>query len=318
VIISSQLVCNAVRCLRQDKLHERCSDSIHSRTGHNTQVGYLDGFSSNRPSFLKADRFWRKRSYQSPEPKSHHVCRKLHYRQPQPSLIESWFSKVIFHRASRYYLETIKITNYCELFSKFTSIKVKIVKIFRKTVFLLYLIIRFRVKLSLISTRAVTVSFLSKLKDIVSLNDQDDSEYEDVKQYSHGYDAYKADVVKSSDDNIVSMSGAACITSSVVLIEPHAFEEMPQFLDALRQQKSVILNTALVRQEEAQRALDFAAGGTYAIDGHYECIGDNIFLFTPSCVQVTTPNNVFNEIVQVSNRPSVTPKISWANEAIAQ
>jgi FtsZ-interacting cell division protein YlmF len=315
VIISSQLIRNAVRGLRQDKLHERCSDSVHSRIGHNTQVGYLDGFSSNRPSFIKADRFWRKRSYQSPEPKSHHVCRKLHYRQPQPSLIESWFSRVIFHRASRYCLETTKITNCCELFSKFTSVKAKIVEIFRRTVFLLYPIIRFRVKLSLISTRAVTVSFLSKLKDIVNLNDQD--EYEDVEQYSHDYDVYKADAAKSSNNNMTSMSGAACITSSVVLIEPRAFEEMPQVLDALRQQKSVILNMALVRQEEAQRALDFAAGGTYAIDGHYERIGDMVFLFTPSCVQVTTPNNVFNEIVQAPARPSVEPKNSWANEAIA-
>jgi cell division inhibitor SepF len=55
---------------------------------------------------------------------------------------------------------------------------------------------------------------------------------------------------------------------------------MPQVIDALRQQKSVILNMTLIRQEEAQRSVDFVAGGTYAMDGHYERIGDNIFLFT--------------------------------------
>jgi cell division inhibitor SepF len=53
----------------------------------------------------------------------------------------------------------------------------------------------------------------------------------------------------------------------------------------------------LIRQEEAQRSVDFVAGGTYAIDGHYERIGDNIFLFTPNCVQVSTPTNVINEVV---------------------
>jgi cell division inhibitor SepF len=105
----------------------------------------------------------------------------------------------------------------------------------------------------------------------------------------------------------------------VVMIEPRAFEEMPLVIDSLLQRKSVILNMALVRQEEAQRALDFAAGGTYAIDGHYERIGDNIFLFTPSCVQVSTPHSVFNETVQAPARSSVTStNSSLANEAIAQ
>jgi cell division inhibitor SepF len=180
------------------------------------------------------------------------------------------------------------------------------------------------------------VSFLSKLKDIISLDDQDNYEYEDIEQYPHDYDGdmasvvgssakvstprftFNPDAVKSSDDNIISMLGDGHVTLSVVLIEPRAFEEMPQVIDTLRQQKSVILNMALVRQEEAQRALDFVAGGTYAIDGHYERIGDKIFLFTPSCVQVSTPHSVFNETVQAPARSSVTPKISLANEAIAQ
>jgi cell division inhibitor SepF len=179
------------------------------------------------------------------------------------------------------------------------------------------------------------VSFLSKLKDIVGLDCQDnyDRNHEDVEQPPHGYGGYTAYIAESltefasyptfttgavmqSNINITNTPGA--VTSSVVMIEPRAFEEMPQVIDALRQQKSVILNMGLVRQEEAQRAIDFVAGGTYALDGHYERIGDNIFLFTPSCVQVTTPNDVFNEIVQAPVRPLATPKNSWANEMIAQ
>jgi cell division inhibitor SepF len=211
-------------------------------------------------------------------------------------------SEAFFHGACEYCLEANKTINCCEPFGKFTSTKAKIIEIFRRIVFLWYLIIWFRVKLSLISIRAATVSFLSKLKDIISLDDQDssDHEYEDIEQYPHNYDGdmasvvgssakvstprftFNPDSVKSSDYSMNSMPEAAYFTSSVVMIEPRAFEEMPLVIDALRQQKSVILNMALVRQEEAQRALDFAAGGTYAIDGHYERIGDNIFLFTPS------------------------------------
>jgi cell division inhibitor SepF len=180
------------------------------------------------------------------------------------------------------------------------------------------------------------VSFLSKLKDIVGLNDQDeyDYEYDDVESSTHDYSGYVAPVSNNSAEfsaprseatrvkgsNVIGMPGISHNASEMVLIEPRAFEEMPQVIDALRQQKSVILNMTLIRQEEAQRSVDFVAGGTYAMDGHYERIGDNIFLFTPSCVQVSTPSNVLNEVVQAPARVhrSVTPGSPWASESIAQ
>jgi cell division inhibitor SepF len=102
----------------------------------------------------------------------------------------------------------------------------------------------------------------------------------------------------SSKNNVVGMPGMVPGVSEMVLIEPRSFEEMPQVIDALRQRKSVILNMTLIRQEEAQRSVDFVAGGAHAIDGHYERIGDNIFLFTPSCVQVSSiPGNIINDVV---------------------
>ncbi len=56
----------------------------------------------------------------------------------------------------------------------------------------------------------------------------------------------------------------------------------------LRERKSVVLNLNVMDPEEAQRAVDFVAGGTYAIDGHQERIGESIFLFTPNSVKVST------------------------------
>ncbi len=47
--------------------------------------------------------------------------------------------------------------------------------------------------------------------------------------------------------------------------------------------------------DQAERAVDFVAGGTYALDGHQERIGESIFLFTPSCVQVRTQTGVVHE-----------------------
>jgi cell division inhibitor SepF len=127
-------------------------------------------------------------------------------------------------------------------------------------------------------------------------------------------------------NNVVGMPGIMHGVSEMILIEPRSFEEMPQVIDALRARKSVILNMTLIRQEEAQRSVDFVAGGTYAIDGHYERIGDNIFLFTPNCVQVSTPGNIVNDVVDRqapvnpiarSTRTS-QPMSTWNNEPSMQ
>lgn len=128
----------------------------------------------------------------------------------------------------------------------------------------------------------------------------------------------------SKINNVVGMPGIMHGVSEMILIEPRSFEEMPQVIDALRQRKSVILNMTLIRQEEAQRSVDFVAGGTYAIDGHYERIGDNIFLFTPNCVQVSTPTNVIHEVVNQQAPVNQTarstrtsqPMTTWGNEQI--
>ncbi|NEO84230.1 MAG: cell division protein SepF [Spirulina sp. SIO3F2] len=105
--------------------------------------------------------------------------------------------------------------------------------------------------------------------------------------------------------NVIGMPGSANGISEVVVIEPRSFEEMPQVIQALRERKSVVLNLTIIDPDEAQRAVDFVAGGTYAIDGHQERIGESIFLFTPSCVQVSTqaPNVMVQDLSASSAAP---------------
>ena len=88
--------------------------------------------------------------------------------------------------------------------------------------------------------------------------------------------------------NVVGMPGIANSSSEVSLMEPRSFDEMPQAIQALRERKTVILNLTMMDPDQAQRAGDFVAGGTYAIDGHQERVGESIFLFAPSCVNVTS------------------------------
>ena len=72
----------------------------------------------------------------------------------------------------------------------------------------------------------------------------------------------------------------------------------------LRERKSVVLNLNVMDPEEAQRAVDFVAGGTYAIDGHQERIGESIFLFTPSTVKVSTLSGTVHDPTETA--PSTT------------
>ncbi|MCM0592543.1 MAG: cell division protein SepF [Gloeotrichia echinulata IR180] len=117
--------------------------------------------------------------------------------------------------------------------------------------------------------------------------------------------------------NVIGMPGAINGISEVLVLEPRTFEEMPQAIQALRERKSVVLNLTIMDPDQAQRAVDFVAGGTYALDGHQERIGESIFLFTPSCVQVSTQGGVLHEVPQPPARPSRTPGVSqpWGNEA---
>ncbi len=116
-------------------------------------------------------------------------------------------------------------------------------------------------------------------------------------------------------NNVIGMPGVNGL-SEVAVIEPRSFEEMPQVIQALRERKSVVLNLTIMDPDQAQRAVDFVAGGTYAIDGHQERIGESIFLFTPSCVQVSTQTGVVHEVSAPnmrSPRPAA-PAPAWAPE----
>jgi len=125
--------------------------------------------------------------------------------------------------------------------------------------------------------------------------------------------------VGSVMNNVIGMPGAMNGISEVVVMEPRTFEEMPAAIRALKERKSVVLNLTVMDPDQAQRAVDFVAGGTYALDGHQERIGESIFLFTPSCVQVRTQSGVVHEVPPAQGRPraaaAFAPTVGPAEQA---
>ncbi len=114
-------------------------------------------------------------------------------------------------------------------------------------------------------------------------------------------------ITTSARNNVIGMPGINNTVAEVVVVEPHSFEEMPQVIQTLRERKSVVLNLNVMDPEEAQRAVDFVAGGTYAIDGHQERIGESIFLFTPNSVKVSTLSGTVHDSNETSTPGTRTP-----------
>jgi cell division inhibitor SepF len=115
----------------------------------------------------------------------------------------------------------------------------------------------------------------------------------------------------NATNNVIGLPGLNNNSAEVMVIEPQSFGEMPKVIDALRDKKSVVLNLENMDAEIAQRSVDFVTGGTYAMDGHYERVGDSIFLFTPSCVTVSNLSGLVSAADDFANarnrRPSNKP-----------
>ena len=188
------------------------------------------------------------------------------------------------------------------------------------------------------------MSLISKLKAVVAGDEYLDDDFDEL-DYESDDELDNIDDFKQNQRNtnvlananpfdfmnnkrsskVVGMPGISNSSSEVCLMEPRSFDEMPQAIQALRERKTVILNLTMMDPDQAQRAVDFIAGGTYAIDGHQERVGESIFLFAPSCVNVTSsspeeasPSNMStNNTPQYSLGNNTAPEPAWGNSNLS-
>ena len=85
--------------------------------------------------------------------------------------------------------------------------------------------------------------------------------------------------------NLISLQGAK--TVKVVVSEPTTFEEAQDLADSLKNRRQVVLNLNGTEIDIARRIIDFLSGTTYALDGQTQKLGENIFLFAPSNVEIS-------------------------------
>ena len=189
----------------------------------------------------------------------------------------------------------------------------------------------------------VFVSLFSRLRAVVSGDDYLDGDFDDELDYDGGElpESSSSAFAKSgalaplgefrgedpfAGTNVIGMPGLTSAAAEVTLMEPRSFDEMPRAIQALRDRKTVILNLTMMDPDQAQRAVDFVAGGTFAIDGHQERVGESIFLFAPSCVTVTTTGaEEVTSPTMVTHTPSssladtqeAAPSPAWGRQEMA-
>jgi cell division inhibitor SepF len=173
------------------------------------------------------------------------------------------------------------------------------------------------------------MNIFQRVWDSIGFGDQfDESEYD----YEYGDEEYMQDPTIQDQqmlsrersappaNNVIGMPSRANGISEVVILQPQSFEEIPQAVRILRERKSVILNMMLMDPDQAQRSVDFVAGGVFAMDGHQERLGENIFLFTPNVVQITaqsTAQPAFTQPMTVMPPQASHPSMSHIAPTIA-
>lgn len=174
------------------------------------------------------------------------------------------------------------------------------------------------------------MSLFSRLKSVVTGDDYLDSDYDDDLEYDESVDSAEpaprgaslsmANQFDLGDSfigsNVIGMPGISSSAAEVMVMEPRSFDEMPKAIQALRERKTIIINLTMMEPDQAQRAVDFVAGGTFAIDGHQERVGESIFLFAPSCVTVTSASTEESASPSVISRDSsleqpAAPSPAW-------
>ena len=75
--------------------------------------------------------------------------------------------------------------------------------------------------------------------------------------------------------------------ASVHVVEPSGFNDAQELGDRLKANQPVILNLQGLGKDLQRRLIDFSSGLTYAVGGSMSRVADQVFLLTPSNVEVS-------------------------------
>lgn len=123
----------------------------------------------------------------------------------------------------------------------------------------------------------MTMGMLSRIMNFFGLQDEVEEVYEEVTEEQHVFPQRKP-------QKVVSIHTQP--TVRVILCEPQAYDEAQMIADHLKNRRSVVVNLHRMRKETARRVVDFLSGTVYALNGHIQKVGHDIFMCTPDNVEM--------------------------------
>lgn len=72
----------------------------------------------------------------------------------------------------------------------------------------------------------------------------------------------------------------------VSVFDPTSYEDVEKMIDALKEGKNVIVHLEKLKNETAIRILDMLSGAIYALGGGVYEMEENIFMFSPTGVEI--------------------------------
>ncbi|MEI5991284.1 cell division protein SepF [Enterococcus crotali] len=72
----------------------------------------------------------------------------------------------------------------------------------------------------------------------------------------------------------------------ITILEPRVYSEAMNIAKHIIASDAVLINFHLVEENQARRIVDFLTGTVYALDGDIQRVGDEIFLCTPSNIEI--------------------------------
>lgn len=146
--------------------------------------------------------------------------------------------------------------------------------------------------------------FGSKIKSIIGFDDDYD-EMEDAyeednaapeeperPEYSQNYSASAREHTRMRESSarqerkLIEMNQRGKM--KLIVNEPAAFDDCSKIVDNLKNNKPVIINLEKIDTDIAKRIFDFVSGATYALDGSVQKVANNIFVFAPETVDISS------------------------------
>lgn len=136
-----------------------------------------------------------------------------------------------------------------------------------------------------------------KVKTFLGFGDEYDEDFEnedfeDVEESQEERKEEKIEPVisnggKASKNNNKVVNIHTSASAKVTITKPTVYDEAQDICDAVKNRRIVLINTTALEIRTAQRLLDFVSGACYALTGELQKIEKDVYLLTPSNVEVS-------------------------------